>query len=82
MKKLHNILVFLSIVIPNGIPIRRWGEAWRNAQEAHERQVHEGLQSLFGQGEIKRGLKNGRFRYYPNDYDFDSDDSVTEYPPK
>lgn len=68
---IKNVIVFLSVVIPKGIPIYKWPIAWQLAQAAHEREIRDMLTELTMKGEVKRRIVDGEFVYYPPDWDED-----------
>ncbi len=62
---LKNALVFLSVVIERGTPLRKWPTAWRKVQASRQAEVRRHLTQLTMSGRIKRRIKNNEFIYSP-----------------
>ena len=64
---IRNIIVFLSVVIPRGIPPTRWVQAYQHIRQMHQMRVRQELTRLTMEGKIKRRIVDGEFVYYPID---------------
>lgn len=60
---LGNIWIFVTGMIWHGVPVWKWGRAWREIEQIHRQDVHKTIWELKKQGRVVE--RDGRL--YPND---------------
>ena len=59
MIRLHNLILFLAIVIWSGTAFHLWGRAWRGMEEEHLAEFRQAIWELKKEGKIRED-KDGR----------------------